>query len=218
MGIPMKEKRSNLRDRRCISGALEIKVTSVISTAAAKRRAKSNAKRHHNVPMGWRVMKFLSVSWATLQNTMNAARGSANSTDMPAHIFHGRVDGSVDCVICQDVLDHFLMPETVVHECYRVLRPGGMLAVSVDVVGVSKVRGPLEDLMWMLRHKGAFTVARGAWWRVKGMVSAVNRHGHIHHFTRADVDQLLDIFTEHGYAAPETPGFEGKTFIWAKKG
>lgn len=125
--------------------------------------------------------------------------------------------GSVDCIICQDALDHFLMPEAVVHECYRALRPGGTLALSLEVGGVSEQRGPVEDLIWMLRNKGAMAVGRGIWWRLKRSLLGVNRHGHIHQFTRDDVDRLLSIFPDHGYAAPETPGFEGKTFVWATK-
>jgi SAM-dependent methyltransferase len=43
-------------------------------------------------------------------------------------------DGSYDLVLCTQVLEHCTNPQRVVDECYRVLRPGGTLIVTVPSV------------------------------------------------------------------------------------
>lgn len=40
-------------------------------------------------------------------------------------------DNSWDCVLCSEVLEHALEPERLVDEIWRVLRPGGMLLLTV---------------------------------------------------------------------------------------
>jgi SAM-dependent methyltransferase len=42
--------------------------------------------------------------------------------------------GSVDGLICVSVLEYVRSPETVVSECYRVLKPGGILYLSAPFV------------------------------------------------------------------------------------
>jgi len=45
----------------------------------------------------------------------------ADATDMPI------VDKSVDLIICVAMLEHVPKPQAVIHECMRVLRPGGLM-------------------------------------------------------------------------------------------
>lgn len=40
-------------------------------------------------------------------------------------------DGSVDCIVCTEVLEHVPDPSACVHEAIRLLRPGGVFIVSV---------------------------------------------------------------------------------------
>jgi 2-polyprenyl-3-methyl-5-hydroxy-6-metoxy-1,4-benzoquinol methylase len=39
-------------------------------------------------------------------------------------------DQSFEAVFCAEVIEHLLDPKSVVHECYRLLRPAGLLCVS----------------------------------------------------------------------------------------
>jgi 2-polyprenyl-3-methyl-5-hydroxy-6-metoxy-1,4-benzoquinol methylase len=39
-------------------------------------------------------------------------------------------DGAFDLVFCSEVIEHLRFPETLVHEVFRVLRPGGRLVLS----------------------------------------------------------------------------------------
>lgn len=52
----------------------------------------------------------------------------ADITDLPI------VDQSIDAVICEFVLEHLPNPERVIDEIKRVLRPGGVIYVSVPFV------------------------------------------------------------------------------------
>ena len=41
-------------------------------------------------------------------------------------------DNSFNCVVSISCFEHFRDAQQALHECYRVLRPGGRLAISVD--------------------------------------------------------------------------------------
>ena len=43
-------------------------------------------------------------------------------------------DGSYDLVLCTEVLEHCEDPQAIVNECRRVLKPGGMLIVTVPAI------------------------------------------------------------------------------------
>jgi SAM-dependent methyltransferase len=51
-----------------------------------------------------------------------------NAEEMPVE------DGSYDLVLCTQVLEHCEHPQRIVDECYRVLKPGGTLIVTVPSV------------------------------------------------------------------------------------
>ncbi len=38
--------------------------------------------------------------------------------------------GSIDCILCSEMIEHVLQPEHVIAECYRILRPGGRLLLT----------------------------------------------------------------------------------------
>lgn len=41
-----------------------------------------------------------------------------------------KADNTYDAILCTQVLEHVEFPQNVIHECYRVLKPGGMLFLS----------------------------------------------------------------------------------------
>jgi SAM-dependent methyltransferase len=43
-----------------------------------------------------------------------------------------------DAVYCAEVIEHLLDPETMVHECYRVLKPSGIFFVTTPYHGLIK--------------------------------------------------------------------------------
>jgi ubiquinone/menaquinone biosynthesis C-methylase UbiE len=54
-------------------------------------------------------------------------------------------DESVDIIICFNVLDHVAMPEKVLNECKRVLRPKGTLLFNVNVI--HPLLSPLRSIL-----------------------------------------------------------------------
>jgi len=52
----------------------------------------------------------------------------ADASNMPLD------DGSFDIVLCTEVLEHCSDPQAIVNECYRVLKPGGTLIVTVPSI------------------------------------------------------------------------------------
>lgn len=63
-------------------------------------------------------------------------------------------DESVDIIICFNVLDHVAMPEEVLKECKRVLRPQGTLLFNVNVI--HPLLRPLRSLISKLDNSHPF--------------------------------------------------------------
>jgi len=113
---------------------------------------------------------------------------------------------SVDLIIIQDALDHFLFPQSVMHECYRVLRVDGRLVIMADVMDAGAQRKLAQDVAFVLKKKGLTGLGRGVYWKCKEMMNpSVNRHGHINEFSSADIKRLLSIFR---YTKVEQPDVE----------
>jgi len=53
---------------------------------------------------------------------------ACNAEDMPVE------DGTFDLVLCTQVLEHCDNPQKIVDECHRVLKPGGILIVTVPSI------------------------------------------------------------------------------------
>lgn len=51
-----------------------------------------------------------------------------------AHDLHMVTDGSVDCVTSVSVLEHVRNPKKVMEEIYRILKPGGIVYISVPFI------------------------------------------------------------------------------------
>jgi SAM-dependent methyltransferase len=124
---------------------------------------------------------------------------------------------SVDLVIIQDAFDHFLFPQSVIHECYRVLVKGGRLAIMSDVADGGSQRNLREDIVFVLKRKGVLGLARGAYWKLRERFNpSLNRHGHIREFHREDIKQLLSIFSRTKVEKPGVSGFPHLYFISKK--
>ena len=79
-------------------------------------------------------------------------------------------DNSQDLVICSEVLEHVPNYEAVLAECYRVLKPAGVLLISVPTYTP-------EKLCWLFSKKYRQTPG-----------------GHIRIFKK---DQLMESFKKH---------------------
>ncbi len=59
-------------------------------------------------------------------------------------------DQRFDCIVCTEVLEHTLQPFDAVAEMRRMLRPGGILAITVPFN--FRVHGPLPDCWRFTEH------------------------------------------------------------------
>ena len=71
----------------------------------------------------------------------------------------GIPDGAYDFIVCTEVLEHTLQPFAAVEEMRRLLKPGGLLFVSVPFN--FRIHGPLPDC-WRFTEHGLRALF-GAW-------------------------------------------------------
>jgi ubiquinone/menaquinone biosynthesis C-methylase UbiE len=83
-------------------------------------------------------------------------------------------DDYFDCVTIVNVLEHLFDPFAIVHECHRLLRPGG--TVIVHVPNVASALNRIRLLVGRLP-----TTSRASGWD----------GGHLHYFTQSSLKQLL---------------------------
>lgn len=101
--------------------------------------------------------------------------------------------GSVDCVVCTEVLEHLFAPHDAAREAWRVLRPGGRYVVTVPNLGFWRRRVDLVAGRW--NPLGDEESVLRPW-----------RDPHIRFFTAATLRRMLE---EAGFGAVEVSGYGG---------
>lgn len=88
-----------------------------------------NIDRYYGIEHPGAVMNVesaLRVSFARLRGVVDAF---ADAKEIPF------VDGTFDCCLCTEVLEHVPDPRIVLNEIRRVLKPGGKVLITVPFVG-----------------------------------------------------------------------------------
>jgi len=85
------------------------------------------------------------IAHATCADRVEYRVGDIVSTGLP--------DESFDGIVCSSVLEYLLSPESALKEFRRLLKPGGLLLVSVPN-GALSVRLPLKLIYWLTRPLG----------------------------------------------------------------
>jgi O-antigen biosynthesis protein len=96
-----------------------------------------------------------------------------------ADALRGFADASYDVIVCADVLEHLKLPERVLQDCKRLLKPQGRLLVSVPNVGYT---GLIAELL-----QGEFR------YREEGLLDST----HLRFFTKSS---LARFFAQNGWA------------------
>lgn len=103
-------------------------------------------------------------------------------------------DQSIDCVVCNDVLEHLMDPWEVLRRLRRVLRPHGTVVSSIPNV----------------RHFPVFKkYFLGGDWKYEEM--GVLDRTHLRFFTRMSIARM---FEECGYAVSRNEGIFGEPLPW----
>jgi predicted SAM-dependent methyltransferase len=111
-------------------------------------------------------------------------------------------DSSARCIYSSHTFEHFTYEEsrTVARECYRVLRPGGVLRIVVPDLGIF-VRDYLADSAnAMASHRFISRLLLTA-----GLRDVV--HAGAHHKQMFDARSLVHLLSEVGFPAPEVSTF-----------
>jgi methionine biosynthesis protein MetW len=105
-------------------------------------------------------------------------------------------DGQFDVVVCVEVLEHVFLPHRVAGEIQRVLRPGGVLLVTVPNVTYWRRRLELVVGRWNPFGDGLSTTQ--PW-----------RDPHIRFFTRGSLENML---LSSGFTDVKVGGYRGSLF------
>lgn len=113
-----------------------------------------------------------AAGWKVIGTEISAAAVERSRCIAGVEVFHGRLEqagfpsGAFDAVCFWDVLEHLREPRRALREAHRLLRPGGLLAVSMP--NASGLRARLERTRWRyfrpefghLMHYGPATLSR----------------------------------------------------------
>lgn len=104
-------------------------------------------------------------------------------------------DGSFDGLVCSEVLEHVLDDASVVHEIARVLKPGGVAALTVPCANYPALWDPLN---WVRERLGLghFSPDSGFWGGLWAMHLRLYRPGEFRHVIASD--SRLDVTHFHG--------------------
>jgi predicted SAM-dependent methyltransferase len=111
-------------------------------------------------------------------------------------------DSSVACIYSSHTFEHFTYPESsaVARECFRVLRPGGILRIVVPDLGILVRDYLAETADPMASHRFISRLLLTA--SVRDMV-----HTGAHHKQMFDARSLAHMLRETGFRAPELSAF-----------
>lgn len=116
-------------------------------------------------------------------------------------------DGCFDTVFCCNVLDHVSNPQRVVEEICRVLRPGGMFVLAVEVFAERRPRD--------LKHPFSFTnedvaalCSRGFDQVYERRAPWISLRSYMHGATDSDNDEVIAVFQKLGANEASPCGLE----------
>lgn len=84
---------------------------------------------------------------------------------------------SYDCVVCADVLEHVRQPEAVLRECRGLLKPGGLLLVSVPNVAYAGLVADLLHGRWEYGPEGLLDASHLRFFTRDAFASLLQREG-----------------------------------------
>jgi len=90
-------------------------------------------------------------------------------------------DGAFDCVFCTEVIEHTLDPSVIMGEMLRMLRPGGVLILSVPNEGL------IDRLKRLISRLGFYRL----FFTSGDFASPVDNEWHLHDFDRKFLTQVI---------------------------